>query len=331
MSNVRPLLTIAIPTYDRARLLERLLAALLNQMSGDETRVDLLVSDNASTDGTGEVIRTYQDRGLAIRYICNKTNLGADRNIMQCYTEAYGQYVWIFSDDDLILPGSLQRILSALALQQYDIICIRAYPIEDESVQYKRLRNVSDLEMTKAEDFARHVHVYLTFISGIIVNKERIDSVKHKPFDSLVGTNLSHLGLFFTALNNHRRSLFIRDPLIAARGNSSVGYGLYQVFGTNLASITNEWLESKAVRLAIINGVIRKFFPFWIIPTRETQASSIPENPHLVLRSCFGYNIRYWVFNYPIYALPLPLARIWLLIVRVMNKFDAVLGGAFEW
>jgi hypothetical protein len=37
------------------------------------------------------------------------------------------------------------------------------------------------------------------------------------------------------------------------------------------------------------------------------------------------------VFDYPIYALPLPLARIWLLIVRVMNKFDSVIGGAFGW
>jgi glycosyltransferase involved in cell wall biosynthesis len=326
MSNARPLLTIAIPTYNRALLIEHLLAVLLEQMRG-EKRVELLVSDNASTDGTCEVIETYQNRGLAIRYICNETNLGADRNILQCFEEANGQYVWIFSDDDLILPGSLQRILSALTLQLYDIICIRAYPLVDDCVQYKRFKPVADLDMTRAEDFARCVHVYLTFISGIIVNKERVDSVTHRPFDSLLETNLAHLGPFFTALNHHRRSLFIRDPLIAARGNSNVGYALYHVFGINLASIASEWLDSKTVQFAIINGVIRRFFPFWILQTRETQASSVPEDPHLVLRSCFRYNMRYWVFDYPIYALPLPLARLWLLFVRVINKFDAVLGG----
>jgi glycosyltransferase involved in cell wall biosynthesis len=326
MSNARQLLTIAIPTYNRATMIGPLLAALLEQMH-DEKRVELLVSDNASTDGTREVIRTYQNSGLAIRYIRNGTNLGADRNILQCFEQAHGQYVWIFSDDDLILPGSLQRILSALTLQLYDIICIRAYPLVDGCVQYRQIKSVADLEMTRAEDFARYVHVYLTFISGIIVNKERIDSVTHRPFDSLLGTNLAHLGPFITALNHQRKSLFIRDPLIAARGNSNVGYALYSVFGTTLASITSEWLDSKTVQQAIINGVIRNFFPFWILLTRETLASSVPEDPHMVLRSCFRYNIRYWVFDYPIYALPLPLARIWLLFVRVINKFDAVLEG----
>jgi glycosyltransferase involved in cell wall biosynthesis len=325
MSNVRQLLTIAIPTYNRAPTIERLLAVLLEQTRGEE-RVELLVSDNASTDGTREVIKTYQNRGLAIRYILNETNLGADRNILQCFEQANGQYVWIFSDDDLLLPGALERILSALSMQLYDIICVRAIPLVDGCIQQRRIKPVADLDLKNAEDFARCVHVYLTFISGIIVNKEHIDSVTHRPFDSLRETNLAHLAPFFTALNHHRRSLFIRDPLIAARSNSSVGYDLYHVFGTTLTNIVSEWINDKAVQQAIINGAIRKFFPFWIIFTRESRASSVAVDPHLVLRPCFAYNLRYWIFDYPIYALPLPLARAWYIFVRIINKLDEVFG-----
>ncbi len=87
------------------------------------------------------------------------------------------------------------------------------------------------------------IHVFFTFISGIIVNKERVSSVQHPPFASLFGTNLAQLGPYYTALNIHRRSLFIRDPLVAATGNSSVGYAMYSVFGRNLTKITNEWVE----------------------------------------------------------------------------------------
>jgi glycosyltransferase involved in cell wall biosynthesis len=327
MSDKIPLLTFAVPTYSRAHYLDGLLAALLEQMRG-ETRVEILVSDNASPDGTGALVEEYRTRGLAIRYICNETNIGADRNILQCYEQASGKYVWIFSDDDLIIPGALKRILNALSSLQYDLVCIRSQSLDDAGLKLTSFTPTSDIELAKAEDLARHFNVYFTFISGIIVNKERNSSLCHRPFDSLLDTNLVQLGPYYTALNNHRRSLLIRDPLIAARGNSSVGYALFRVFGTSLSKITIEWIEKKSVQQAIFNGVIRKFFPPWILKSRESRASSVSENPHQVLRACFGYNIRYWVFNYPIYALPLPLARVWLLGVRVINKIERVLYRA---
>ena len=47
--------------------------------------------------------------------------------------------------------------------------------------------------------------------------------------------------------------------------------------------------------------------------------------PHMVLYCCFRISLRYWIFDYPIYALPLPLAKSWWLGVRVVNKFDSLL------
>jgi glycosyltransferase involved in cell wall biosynthesis len=321
----KPLLTIAIPTCGRAHYLDRLLDVLLEQMRG-ETRVELLVSDNASADKTRELITTYKERGLAIRYIRNEYNLGADRNILQCYELASGKYVWIFSDDDLIAPDTLKRVLDALSTQLYDLVCIRVYFFQGDYLRHRKFTLTPDLDLTRAEDLARHVHVLFTFISGIIVDKERISSMPHRPFDSLLDTNLAQLGPFYTALNHHRRSLLISDPLIAGTSNKNVAYALYSIFGTNLAKITDEWIENRSVRSAIINGMLQKFFPAWILMTRKSQASSIPEDPNEILRTCYGNYFRYWIFDYPIYALPLPLAKIWLLGVRVINKLDTVLG-----
>jgi hypothetical protein len=169
------------------------------------------------------------------------------------------------------------------------------------------------------------MHVFFTFISAVIINKERVSLAPHRPFDSLVGTNLVQLGPLFTALNLHRQSLLIRDPLIAARGNSNVGYALYRVFGPTLAEITRKWLDRRVTQQAIINGTIQKFFPYWLMMSRKSQASIVQENPHRVLRTCFGSDLRYWVFDYPVYALPLPLAKIWLLCVRIVNRLDTLL------
>jgi glycosyltransferase involved in cell wall biosynthesis len=325
-SSGQPLLSFAIPTYNRAKCLDRLLGVLLKELRG-ESRVELIVSDNASTDNTPAVVENYRQRGLDIRYLRNEVNRGMDFNILQCYEQAIGKYVWIFGDDDLIAPGTMKRVLDALATQRYDLICIRGYSIEGEYVQHKNFTPSPDLDLARAEDLARHVNVFITFISGIIVNKELISSVPHRPFDSLLGTEVVQLGPRYTALNYHRRSLLICDPLIAATGNTHVEYALYRTFGPTLTRITREWVENKSIQRVIINATIQTFFPYFLLLSRISETSDIAEDPHQVLRSCLGNNFRYWIFDYPVYALPLPLARIWLLVVRVINKLDRMIGS----
>jgi glycosyltransferase involved in cell wall biosynthesis len=327
MPDNAPLLTIAIPTYNRAHYLEGLLAVLHEQLQS-ETRVELLVSDNASTDNTAATVAKYQSRGVAIRSIRNESNLGADRNILQCYLEASGKYVWVFSDDDLILPGTVKRVLDILSSGRYDMVNLTARFSEgDDNRRQSPHAPLPDREFTRPEDLARSIYVYFTFISSVILNKQRISSLPHRPFDSLLDTNLVQLGPVYSALNHHRRSLVIRDPLIAARGNSNVGYGLFRVFGTSFEKITREWIDKASVQHAIIDLTIRKFLPYWMMMSRESKASIVAENPHRILRNCYGNNMRYWVFGYPIYVLPLPLAKLWLLGVRIANKAGSILGG----
>jgi abequosyltransferase len=324
MPSEGPVLTIAVPTYNRAGYLDQLVATLLEQIS-DDKRVELIVSDNASPDSTLEIISEYLKRGATIRYIRNQTNVGADRNILQCYELASGKYVWILSDDDLIESGTVQRIVNALSSERYDLVFISGYSFDGDYRGPKRFNPKADLEFERAENLAQHVHVFFTFISAVVINKERNSSASHLPFDSLLDTGLVQLGPFYTALNLHRRSLFIRDPLVAARGNSNVGYALYRVFGPTLTEITRTWIKEKAIQHAIINGTIRRFFPQWIMMSRKSLASKIPEDPHTVLRTCFGSDLAYWFFDYPIYALPLPLAKGWWLGVRVVNKLDSLI------
>ena len=215
MDSERPLLTFAIPTYNRAEYLEGLLEFLLKELH-DERRVEVLVSDNASSDRTGTLVSSYQSRGLAVRYIRNPENIGPDGNILQCFMQAGGKYVWVFSDDDILRAGSFDRILNVLCREQYGLICIRAYFFEGEYQRHKEFTPASDILCENAEDLARHFHVFFTFISGVILNKDLVTASNHRPFESLLGSNLAQLGPIYTALNHQRISLLIRDPLIAS-------------------------------------------------------------------------------------------------------------------
>lgn len=93
----KPLVSIGIPTYNRASLLRRAIDSALNQDYGN---VEVIVSDNASTDETEEVCRGYQDRRF--KYIRQTVNLGPTRNFSEAFVHASGQFFMWLGDDDWI-------------------------------------------------------------------------------------------------------------------------------------------------------------------------------------------------------------------------------------
>jgi glycosyltransferase involved in cell wall biosynthesis len=111
------LLTIAIPTFNRGRRLEKSLADLLRCFASVSQRdgVSVLVSNNGSTDDTSEVVakweRAFQAQGIAFRGRAFPTNLGFDANVLACYMEAKSEYVWFLSDDDNVLDGAIDGIV----------------------------------------------------------------------------------------------------------------------------------------------------------------------------------------------------------------------------
>ncbi len=109
-----PLLSICVPTYNRAAMLRVMLEAVLPQVAQAAPEVELCLSDNASPDETPEVVRAAQAI-CPFRHARNATNLGPIRNLDRVTNEmAQGEYVWVLGDDDLVRPGAVRRIVAAL-------------------------------------------------------------------------------------------------------------------------------------------------------------------------------------------------------------------------
>src|SRR5437763_494712 len=169
----RPLLTIAVPTYNRAGCLRELLSGLADQLQ-NESRVELIISDNASPDETPAVVQEFAARGLRVRYMRNTQNIGPDANFLQCFEQARGKYVWLFSDDDLIVPGGLAKILSYCETSRYDLLWVTGSSFAQSHVPDPARPGSNALEVTSPREYAKRVHVFLTFISGNIINKETV-------------------------------------------------------------------------------------------------------------------------------------------------------------
>lgn len=112
----RPYLTIGIPTYNRSSQLAESLEHITkiitkNSLNND---VEIFISNNASTDNTEEMVKSFQKNYQNIRYAKNDVNLGYDRNVDKVLTEARGNFCWTLSDDDYINDESIVYILSII-------------------------------------------------------------------------------------------------------------------------------------------------------------------------------------------------------------------------
>ncbi len=98
------LLRIAIPTYNRAELLDKQLAWLAEAIKGFESECEIFVSDNCSPDNTQEVVKKWQGilRNVTFTYHKNTENIGVMRNIIHCLKSAKTKFVWAIGDDDPI-------------------------------------------------------------------------------------------------------------------------------------------------------------------------------------------------------------------------------------
>jgi glycosyltransferase involved in cell wall biosynthesis len=105
-------LSICIPTFNRAQCLAELLDSIVEQGTPD---VEVVVSDDASSDNTAEVIANYKSRLPRVKFLQQPWNIGLDRNFLAAVDNASGDYVWLMGDDDKLLPGAVEKVLTALA------------------------------------------------------------------------------------------------------------------------------------------------------------------------------------------------------------------------
>jgi len=112
----KPLLTIAIPTYNRAVHLDAQLQWAITSIAGRWAQCQLLVSDNASTDETPAVCEKWRAQlGDKLQIVRQPGNLGLAGNIAFCINQAAGEYVWTVSDDDVMRPCAVTTVLAALS------------------------------------------------------------------------------------------------------------------------------------------------------------------------------------------------------------------------
>jgi glycosyltransferase involved in cell wall biosynthesis len=160
-------LSIAIPTFERKDLLLALLLSLKKQLRHD---VEVIVSDNGSSDGTLNMLKELEIPQLKV--IGFEKNRGIDANIVNVIQHASGEYIFLFSDDDVFKEGLLEQILSLLD-SSYDVIVLNHYGFTQDPHKPLTPCFLPQINRTFScgEKFFRYVG--LGFLSSLIFKKQQ--------------------------------------------------------------------------------------------------------------------------------------------------------------
>lgn len=318
---MNPILTIAIPTFNRRNKLQMSLTALLEQTQGKP--VELLVSDNASSDDTQVFMETFRQAHPQITYVRNPENIGPDRNFLNCYNRASGEYVLLLGDDDLLLPGAVDAMLETLSRKPVFV-----------HMNTCGLRNVDPLDITpprvsegedqvfhSREDIMRCMGIMVTFMSSFILRNDLVRAIPDK--ERYIGTYFIQSHIALQTLKAEGEYVFITKNCIAATGNESVGYDLYFVWGRMYGQLLNTTGIEAGIDSQLISKLHHEALKGTIFSFVMRYRTSCPNSKNwdkmCIMEQIKGYpdlRLKYLLAV----NLPLPLFRLFRRFLRILKK-----------
>ena len=216
------LLSVCIPTYNRAQYLAKTLQSIVEQ-DGFGDKVEIVISDNCSTDSTGELCRGFAEKYRNIRYHRNGENV-RDENLVMVLERASGEYLKLVNDTAIFLPGALHELI--LLVERYH---------SAKPVLFFLNRNVSKNEICEfcsLDSFVRRTSFFVTWVLGFGIWRDHFQRIETKTEG--VELNLVQTVLLFKNVAQVSRAIVFTKELFSVQDvKDKGGYNLMDVFVGN--------------------------------------------------------------------------------------------------
>ena len=231
-----PLLSLCFPTYSRAALLDGALRAALAQITPPlQEQVEVVILDNASPDDTPAVVARAQADfpHVALRHLRRPTNIGPDANFCDAPNQAAGEFLYLLSDDDLLLPGAVPTLLTLIQKHPgLDAFALNTRPfqhsVDEKTTGVYRLE--ADQELTGRDSALLCLGAHITFLSCLAFRRANVLGRDYTP---RFATNLAQAYMFLDALAPGHGMYVTAQTYLAQRTDNNEGFDFFKVFVTH--------------------------------------------------------------------------------------------------
>lgn len=216
------LLSLCIPTYNRAPYLKSLLESILPQLT---PQVEVVISDNGSTDNTKDLIATFADKIPSLAYFSLRENQGPDRNFLHVVERAQGQFCWLLGSDDALYPGAVARLLEEIRHATADLFLLRKNSYDSHMshrvLAYEPMGHYGDTttndEKSQHKEFFCRVASNLGYLGGLAFRRSLWQSVDAASF---IGTAYVHVFIIQHLLKAGYPLKYLSTPAIKWRADN---------------------------------------------------------------------------------------------------------------
>lgn len=305
------LLSIAIPTYNGSNYIEDTLESIIPQVTLSPHKVDIVISDNASDDNTQDIIKKYQKNYQFIKYFRNNANVGPDKNFDLAIRRSEGKYVWLFSDDDLMKPGSVEVVMRTIsAFPELEIIWIN-YGLYNQNLSECRVnkRDLMISEDTYCNSAERYYEITGILSTGCATNIVKRESWCNLESDSKVGSSFIHVEMISNILIQNPKSFIIVYPFVTIRQRDDSRWsqkGKILFLTVNLTKIYKRNIDlgysKKVMEDVIKKEIFKDLLNICIISKKQNIRISWKFIKELI--NCYGNFPKFWLIILPVICVP---------------------------
>lgn len=313
------LLSVCIPTFNRKNFLKDCIISIIDSIPlKHRDLVEICISDNASDDGTAELVQQMiLQNDVKIRYAVNTTNLGPDVNILKCVDMATGTYSWIMGSDDMMTPESITTVFNYLQ-KTPDILLFDRFNCDFSmrkcethsflSFQADESFNLST--QSELDRYARHtlsLAAGFSYISSVVFLRSRWREISVP--EVIMGLGYPHVFILLSFIKENCEVTYIKRALVKNRmdNDSFMSAGkagaidriMLDVvgYGTIAEAIFGQHIRSKKSILKILHA---ERSPIHIVPLVRLHSNEESWTRHYKAFKIAGYP--FWLLSFASYS-----------------------------
>lgn len=321
---MKPMLSIAIPTYNRAAILDKSLTKLLPQVYLFCENIELIISDNASDDDTQKIIQKHLQSYPDIRFVIykQKYNTGYYGNFKKCRELSTGEYFWLLSDNEHLEEDVIKVLIKNLAHKNLGCCFFLNRPKQKDK---KFIQYVKDVESVNNA----WIFYKFTLISSVVfINNKKFDTVIFEKYDQN-----SFLGFFFlgSALKQNSSILVIEGKIYQSMP-CNVYFNIFESWTFHINQAVDFFVDLSIFdshqKRIFINSFLKNVVKFHVKNYRidnvlQGRKYGSIQDIKLLLDRYYSSNQSYNDWIVPVYGQNLYFLKIRKMISKVVRKINS--------